>query len=134
VFVLGTMLVHEPAAGLPHISDVLLGLTSVSAAGYAGKKLLPSEPVTATLASSKGKGGDSLAITVKGVSAASDQEAKFSVRFGAEPGKTATASVVNKVAEFEVRAPGPPAPPKPVNVTVVTEAGAMLDAGTFEYE
>jgi hypothetical protein len=40
LFVVG-MLLHEPVKGLPHIPDVLLGLTSVSAVGYVGKKALP---------------------------------------------------------------------------------------------
>ncbi|HWJ49661.1 MAG TPA: hypothetical protein VNR42_01495, partial [Solirubrobacteraceae bacterium] len=35
-------LIHAPTAGLPTIPDVLLGLTSVSAAGYVGKKTLAS--------------------------------------------------------------------------------------------
>lgn len=40
VFVVGSFL-HDPTAGLPHMPDVLLGLTSVSAVGYVGKKALP---------------------------------------------------------------------------------------------
>lgn len=42
VFVVG-MLLRNPASGLPHIPEVLLGLTSVSAVGYVGKKALPNE-------------------------------------------------------------------------------------------
>jgi hypothetical protein len=40
IFFVG-MLVHAPLSGFPHIPDVLLGLTSVSAIGYVGKKGLP---------------------------------------------------------------------------------------------
>jgi hypothetical protein len=135
VFVLGTMLVHEPGAGLPHIPDVLLGLTSVSAAGYVGKKLLPPQLLTAGLAKNKGKAGENVAVGLQGIPAPSGQEADFWVRFGVEEGKLAKAPVVNGAAEIEVPVPRlEPTPTKPVAVTVVTEAGAMLNAGTFEYE
>jgi len=40
VFFLGS-LIQSPYDGLPHLPDVLLGLTSVSATGYVGKKLVP---------------------------------------------------------------------------------------------
>jgi hypothetical protein len=42
-YVISTFL-HVPLAGLPHIPDVLLGLTSVSAVGYLGKKTLKPTP------------------------------------------------------------------------------------------
>jgi len=40
VFFLGS-LIQSPYDGLPHLPDVLLGLTSVSATGYVGKKFVP---------------------------------------------------------------------------------------------
>lgn len=43
VFFVGT-LVQSPTDGFPHIPDVLLGLTSVSALGYVTKKALPTTP------------------------------------------------------------------------------------------
>jgi hypothetical protein len=43
VFFLGALF-GAPAAGLPHIPDVLLGLTSVAAIGYVAKKTLPTAP------------------------------------------------------------------------------------------
>jgi hypothetical protein len=46
VYVIGTLL-HDPISGVPHIPDVLLGLTSVSAVGYVGKKALPPPTVNA---------------------------------------------------------------------------------------
>lgn len=46
VFFLGT-LIESPTAGFPRIPDILLGLTSVSAAGYVTKKALPSAAPTA---------------------------------------------------------------------------------------
>jgi hypothetical protein len=48
-FVISTLF-HSPLSGLPHIPDTLLGLTSVSAVGYVGKKALtPTATVTAEL-------------------------------------------------------------------------------------
>jgi hypothetical protein len=40
VFFVGA-LIQSPTAGFPHIPDILLGLTSVAALGYVGKKALP---------------------------------------------------------------------------------------------
>lgn len=136
VFVLGTMLLHQPSAGLPHIPDVLLGLTSVSAVGYVGKKLLPTEAASAELAPRKGKATDKVAISLKGVpDPPAGQEAYFWVRFRAEEGHLEKAPVVKGAAEIELTAPAlVPAPTKPVTVTVVTEGGAMLNAGSFAYE
>jgi hypothetical protein len=41
VYFVGTI-VHAPLSGFPHIPDVLMGLTSVAAVGYVGKKAIPS--------------------------------------------------------------------------------------------
>jgi hypothetical protein len=43
VYFVGT-LVQSPTDGFPHIPDILLGLTSVSALGYVTKKALPTVP------------------------------------------------------------------------------------------
>ncbi|GAC1653099.1 MAG: hypothetical protein NVS4B6_29580 [Mycobacterium sp.] len=40
LFYVVSTLLHAPLNGLPHIPDVLLGLTSVAAVGYVGKKAL----------------------------------------------------------------------------------------------
>ena len=53
VFVIGTLM-HEPPKGLAQLADVLLGLTSISAVGY-GKRVLPNEPISATLGLNKRK-------------------------------------------------------------------------------
>jgi len=47
IFFFGELL-GSPQLGLPTIPDVLLGLTSVSAVGYVGKKALPSQTRTIT--------------------------------------------------------------------------------------
>ncbi len=139
VFVLGTMLIHEPAAGLPHIPDVLLGLTSVSAAGYVGKKMLPPGALTATIDPIRGKAEPGeVTVTVQGIPgppSATAAKAGFTVRFGSAPAKDVEAPVAKGEAVFAVSVPKiEPMPTQPVPVSVVTAAGAMLDAGNFEYE
>ncbi len=136
VFVLGTMLIHEPSLGLPHIPDVLLGLTSVAAAGYVGKKLLPPQAVTAELQTTKAKANGAVPIAMTGVTQPKGDEADFWVRFGAEDKGTifpalvakGVAVVPAKAAEFPVM------PTSPVMVSVTTEGGTVIDAGTFTYE
>jgi hypothetical protein len=134
IFVIG-MLMHEPAGGLPHVPDVLLGLTSVSAAGYVGKKMLPSEPLSAELAPSSGQAGTQITITVRGLVGTSKQQAAFWVRFGPEDqGKLVSAAVAEGVAHVQAYAPGlQPAPTGPVAVTVVSESGTPVAAGNFSY-
>jgi hypothetical protein len=134
VFVVGTLM-HAPASGLPHIPDVLLGLTSVSAAGYVGKKMLPNEPMSAELAPSKGPAEEKVIITVRGLPATTNAEAEFWVRFGPEDqGDLVKAQVAEGLAHLETKALNPePLPAKPVTVTIVPEAGTLLSAGSFEY-
>ena len=57
----------SPAAGLPHIPDVMLALTSVGAVGYVAKKTLPNTPpkATAKLDRKEEKAGGQVAITGK---------------------------------------------------------------------
>lgn len=134
IFVIG-MLMHEPAGGLPHVPDVLLGLTSVSAAGYVGKKLLPNEGLSAELASDSGKAEDKITITISGLAAISKPEADFWVRFGPDDkGKLFPAAVSKGVAHVDAEvADLKPVPTKPVAVTVVPESGTVVAAGNFSY-
>ena len=53
VFFVGSI-IQSPLLGLPRIPDILLGLTSVSAAGYVAKKALPANAPTAKLEPSEG--------------------------------------------------------------------------------
>jgi len=139
VFVLLTMLVHEPLGGLPHIPDVLLGLTSVSAAGYVGKKLLPPQPITAELVvtSGKAKTGEQAAtkvpIAMTGVPKPAGAEASFWVRFG-----SADAGAVYQAPVSTAGAATPQADavgqPGEVEVLVTTEGGAEVQAGKFTVE
>jgi hypothetical protein len=140
VYVLTTMLLHEPANGLPHIPDVLLGLTSVSATGYVGKKLLPpSAGAEAEIAPRHSAVGLPVKVTVNGVAKPKGAQVTFRVLFGAgDKGQTigATVSPAEKVI-FEVNvSPDPAVAPLPaqVPVTVITEGGTLLEAGNFTIE
>jgi hypothetical protein len=136
VFVLTTVLLHEPANGLPHIPDVLLGLTSVSATGYVGKKLLPPPAgATAVVAPAAGATGSLVTMTVDGVAKPKGAQATFRVLFGADDKGQAIKAPVSPAgrAIFQVKAPPTPAV-APVPVTVITEGGTLLEAGNFTIE
>lgn len=129
-FVLGTLLV-EPANGLPHIPDVLLGLTSVSAVGYVGKKALTSQSMLAiTLEPREGPQGAEVTYTITGPAL---PQPYMWVRFGEDhPG--------------ELIGPGPggagykrPVPNVGVGagttvaVKVILSDGTVVSAGTYKY-
>lgn len=135
VYVVGTLL-HNPASGLPHIPDVLLGLTSVSAVGYVGKKALPASGIaSATLAPDHGPVGTQVTITVAGLDPPEQSSAPMWVRFGADdPGQVGSGPVVGGRATVTVPAADvKPTPPGPVDVSVITPAGTALAAGRFTY-
>jgi hypothetical protein len=141
IYVLTTMLLHEPANGLPHIPDVLLGLTSVSATGYVGKKLLP-PPAAATAVIAPpvaGAARSPVTVTVEGVAKPKGAEATFRVLFGpGDKGQTIGAPVSPAgQAIFQVDASPEPAPaalPASLPVTVITEGATLLEAGNFTIE
>ncbi len=137
VFVLGTMLIHEPAGGLPHIPDVLLGLTSVAAAGYVGKKLLPPPKITAEMnpTSAARNAEVTVTITLTGVPQPAQGGAYFWVRFGGENEVKPARAAVSKagVAQLQLKPPLAALPPT-VPVTVITEAGAVVEVGDFTIE
>jgi hypothetical protein len=133
-FVVG-MLLHEPLKGLPHIPDVLLGLTSVSAVGYVGKKALPPAAPSGTLAPTHGPAGTPVTITVTGVTPPEQPLAPMWVRFGEEDaGRVDAVPVAGGRAALTVDAPTLPNPPTAaVDVSVITSKGTVVTAGAFTY-
>jgi hypothetical protein len=126
VYVLGTLL-HNPANGLPHIPDVLLGLTSVSAVGYVGKKVL--NPLTATikLSPDKGVAETDVTIALAGVTPQDDPNARLWVRFGdKDPGALVAVSVSEGAATLKVKAPNLGIEKATVKVSVVTATGTLV--------
>jgi hypothetical protein len=135
VFVLVNLL-HHPINGLPHIPEVLLGLTSVSAVGYVSKKALtPTEAIKAKLDPGAGPVGQAVAIRLQGLSAPDQQAVPFWVRFNKEAtGLLVPADVAEGKADVPRTAPPPqPGAGKKVDVTVTTVDGTVIDAGEFEY-
>lgn len=133
-FVIGTLLNH-PMLGLPHIPDVLLGLTSVSAVGYVGKKALtPTDVATAECAPGEGPVDTPVRVTITGLRPASQPDARAWLRFGSEDGAIVPAPVNDGITVIERNAPRlAPAPAAPVPVAVVLADGSVLDAGTYRY-
>jgi hypothetical protein len=135
VFVLVAILT-DPIKGIPHLPEVLLGLTSVSAVGFVGKKALqPTGLEQATLQPSTGPVGTKVAVNVTGLQPAAQQPGRFWVRFGeADRGEIREAPVTSGNAAVVVLAPllGSPAS-QTVEVSVLTAAGDTFDAGKFTY-
>ncbi|MFI4990285.1 MAG: hypothetical protein ACHQHO_05150 [Solirubrobacterales bacterium] len=134
-FALATML-STPIKGIPHLPDVLLGLTSVSAVGYVAKKTLtPTGLTSASIEPSQGTPKDKVVIAVEGLLPPKQSSARFWVRFGDEKGELREAPVTNGVAQIELTPPERATPPAaPVDVTVVTADGTPLQAGSFTYK
>jgi len=130
------MLITHPSSGLPHIPDVLLGLTSVSAAGYVGKKAVtPTGVVTGSLKPDHGQAGTQIQIAVAALTPPSEPRAPMWVRFGDLSGAISAADVVGGATTLVSTAPQLLPPPKqPVNVSVITANGTFVDVGTFRYD
>jgi hypothetical protein len=132
VFVFGT-LIKSPTLGLPHIPDVLLGLTSVSAVGFVGKKALPAAPTTATMQPVTGPAGTTtVTISGKGLLVGADPTAaEVTVLFGSIALTPTAKSRTSGVDTIAVTVPpGLPAGQE-VPVVVVTSAPAAISAGSF---
>ncbi len=135
LYVVGTLL-HNPTGGLPNIPDVLLGLTSVSAVGYVGKKAIPqSGAVTASAQPQRGAAEAPVTIAVTGLSPATQTAMPLWVRFEGDVGVAKTVPVSGGIAQVEVNSPTlASAPQAPVPITLVTGNGTVISAGTFTYE
>lgn len=130
VFFVGTLF-GSPAAGLPHIPDVLLALTSVGAVGYVAKKTLPNATPKAKLNRTSAKAKDR--VTVSG----------SQLLVGSPPGRSAVmvllggieAPILNRHPvpggedSVEVEVPKGLPVGKAVEVAVITSAPSRIDAG-----
>lgn len=131
VYFVATLLQH-PTAGLPHIPDVLLGLTSVSAAGYVTKKALPSSGATANLDPTSGPPGSKVTITGTGLlTGDTAASAPVMVVFGTKQATVSTRNRSAGVDTIDVQVPAGLTPQQPVDVSVVTSAATRVRAGTF---
>ncbi len=127
VFFVGAI-IQTSHAGLPHLPDILIELTSVSAVGFVGKKALP-PAVSAQLISSATAGGR-LTISGSGLLAGGQVQ----VQFGTIPAAVTAVASVNGVDTITVTVPpAPPGPTGPVDVAVITAGNARVNAGRFAW-
>jgi len=130
VYFVATLLQH-PTAGLPHIPDVLLGLTSVSAAGYVTKKALPSTTASATLEPTSGAAGSDVTITGRGLLVGdTPATAPVLVIFGTAGASVTARATAAGTDQITARVPAG-LDSLPVGVVVVTSAGTRVRAGAF---
>lgn len=137
VYFVGTV-IQTPSAGMPHIPDVLLGLTSVAAVGYVAKKALPPSPPTATakVVDAKQKAGSD--ITIKGKNLLTGEpaaETPLIVLFGEKsqpPSKKEREGAADDT--LTVKVPDDVAPAAKVEVLVITPGPSIVPAGAIEVE
>lgn len=135
IFVIGSVFVY-PSRGLPHLPDVLLGLTSVSAVGYASKKALsPQAVIGAKIEPDHGSGSTLVQIRLTGFSQPVEPHVPMWVRFGDDVGTVSEATITDGEVMLQ-RSPGQavPEPTKPVKVVVITANGTVVNAGQFTYD
>jgi hypothetical protein len=89
VFFYGEIL-HAPQLGIPTIPDVLLGLTSVSAVGYVGKKALSSPGGISAVQPMHAAVGERVTIATAGIIQAADDLPAITVKFGSTPASPGT--------------------------------------------
>jgi hypothetical protein len=89
VFFYGEML-RVPQLGMPTIPDVLSGLTSVSAVGFVGKKVLSGPAGISDVTPPSGHVGDQVKIATAGIIQAADDLAGVTVKFGDVPASPGT--------------------------------------------
>jgi hypothetical protein len=88
VFFYGELL-RMPQAGMPTIPDVLLGLTSVSAVGFVGKKVLSGPGGISSVQPKEASVGDTVTIATAGIIQDASDLAGVTIKFGevaASPG------------------------------------------------
>jgi hypothetical protein len=134
VFFVGTIF-GSPAAGLPHIPDVLLALTSVGAVGYVAKKTLPNATPKAKLKPATAKAKDPVKVTGSRLLTGSPPgKSAVMVLFGASQATILKKDPVpggEDTIEVEVPEEGLTVG-KEVDVAVITSAPSRISAGKFK--
>lgn len=134
VFFIGS-LIESPTSGFPHIPDILLGLTSVAAAGYVTKKTLPSGAPSAALDAAKGAELSQVMIKGSGLLIGEPpNETPLIVLFGSREARVIDKERAGTTDSIEVEVPKGLPQGKPVQVVVVTPAPARVNAGPFTRE
>lgn len=132
VYFVGTLM-QSPLAGLPHIPDVLLGLTSVSAVGYVAKKALPPATPTAKISPATASAGEPL--TIAGTELLDDKDPEqtaVTVLFGTHKANITKKARVDGTDSIDVTVPDELSGTEAVDVLVVTPSRASVSAGSFK--
>lgn len=126
-------LIESPTLGLPHIPDVLLGLTSVSAVGYVTKKALPPTVATAKISPATAKANTVVEITGKGLLVGEPPDSTpLIVLFGNVAGKVGERKKTGASETVKVTVPDGLTAGKAVDVVVITPSPARVNAGQFK--
>jgi IPT/TIG domain-containing protein len=123
--------IHSPLQGLPHVPDVLLGLTSVAAVGYVGKKTIDNAP-TAAIKPNKAKQGETVTIRGTGLLKGEMDTARATVKFGSI--EVTPTSTPGEIDTLQVGVPPGLAVGTPVPVEVITPNLQHVKAGDFTRE
>lgn len=129
IYVVGAIVQH-PLAGFPHIPEVLLSLTSVSAVGYVGKKGIPSVTPSATIDPPQGPVGSQVTIRGTALLAGELPTALTRVEFGTTEAAI-TQRVENQTDTLLVTVPPGLAGGTPLEVVVITPSLIHVKAGSF---
>lgn len=132
VYFVGTLM-QSPLAGLPHIPDVLLGLTSVSAVGYVAKKALP--PVTPTAKISPATAAATEPVTITGTGLLDDKDPEqtaVTVLLATHRAEITKKERVDGTDTIVATVPDGLSGTEAVDVLVVTPSRASVSAGSFK--
>jgi hypothetical protein len=131
VYFIGALL-QSPRAGLPHIPDLLLGLTSVSAVGYVAKKTLPIPAAAAKVSPASAAQLSKATITGKALLVGEEpQDTPLVVLFGVQPATIQSKTRANGTDTIEVVVPEGLPRDKAVEVLVILPTAVCVDAGRF---
>ncbi len=121
-----------PQAGLPTIPDVLVGLTSVAAAGFVGKKALAGPAVLSEVAPEAAAVGEAVTITTSGIVKSEEDLPALTVKFGeAAADRRGLALTTTTTLGVLIHAYVPPKAAGKVDITVSTPTGKQAGWSGF---
>lgn len=130
-FFYGEML-RVPQAGLPTIPDVLVGLTSVAAAGFVGKKALAGPAVVSEVTPAAAAVGQRVTIATSGIAKSEEDLPALTVKFGeAAADSRGLALTTTTTLGVLIDAYVPPKAAGTVDITVSTPTGKRASWSGF---
>ena len=123
-------LLRAPQVGIPTIPDVLLGLTSVSAVGFVGKKVLAGPGAISAVQPMAAAVGEHVTIATAGIIQAADDVRAITVTFGsapASPGALTATETTGQGVLIEAAVPPDAAGEVAITVSAPSSKPASLD-------